>query len=145
MVSFLSLRPDTDFSTLADTANAVALICSVPQGPVVGPLLFIAYKEDVEDFIQTFSVKDYIYADDTQLLAHMRLTEVLRYRRNLEICAGRIQDWCTLKRVQLNPDNTEIIWFGSKANLAKLKADELCLHLGSVDIKPFTMGRDLGV
>ena len=59
------------FITPADTSNAVALICSVPQGSVVGPLLFITYTENVEDLIQTFFVKDHIYAGDTQLLAHM--------------------------------------------------------------------------
>ena len=42
------------FSTLVDTSNAVALTYSVPQGSVVGSLLFIAYTEDVEDLIQTF-------------------------------------------------------------------------------------------
>ena len=78
------------FSTPADTSNAVAFICSVPQGSVVGLLLFITYTEDVEDLIETFSVKDHIYADDTQLLAHMRLTEVLRFQRNLERCLGQI-------------------------------------------------------
>ena len=76
--SYLSGRTQI-FSTLADTSNAVALIFSVPQGSVpqgsvVRPLLFIAYTEDVEDLIQTFSVKDHIYADDTHLLAYMRLT-----------------------------------------------------------------------
>ena len=75
----------------------------------------------------------------------MRLTEVLRYRRNLKKCVGQIQDWCTSKRLQLNADKTEIIWFGSKANLAKLKADKLCLHLGSVDIRPSNVVQDLGV
>ena len=90
-------------------------------------------------------LKDHIYADDTQPLAHMRPTEVLQYQRIIERCMDQIQDWCTLKRIQLNPDKTEIIWFGSKANLAKVKADELCLHLGSVDIKASTVVRDLGV
>ena len=142
--SYLSGRTQI-FSMQAYTSNAVALICSVPQGSVVGPLLFIAYTDDVEDLIQTFSVNDHIYGDDTKLLAHMRLTEVQRYRRNLERCVGQIQDWCTSKRLQLNLDKTEIIWFRSKANLAKLKADGLCLHLGSVDIRPFTVVRDLGV
>ena len=67
-------------------------MCSVPQGSVVGPLLFIAYTEDVEVLIQTFSFKDHIYTDATQLLAHMRLTEMQRYRRNFERCVGQIQD-----------------------------------------------------
>ena len=51
--SYLSSRTQI-FSTLPDTSNAVALICSIPQGSVVGSLLFIAYTEDVEDLIQTF-------------------------------------------------------------------------------------------
>ena len=66
-------------------------------------------------------------------------------RRNFERCVGQIQGWCISKRLQLNPDITEIIWFGSKTNLAKLKADEICLHLGSVDVRPFTVVRDLNV
>ena len=57
--SYLSGRTQI-FSTLADTSNAVALIYSVQQGSVVGPLLFIAYTEDVEDLIQNCSVKDHI-------------------------------------------------------------------------------------
>ena len=44
---------------------AVALICSVPQGSVIGPLLFIAYTEDAENLIETFCVKDDIYTDKT--------------------------------------------------------------------------------
>ena len=53
------------FGTPADTFNAAALICCVMQGSVVVPLLLITYTEDVEDLIETFSVKDYIYADAT--------------------------------------------------------------------------------
>ena len=132
------------FSTSVDTCNAMALICSVPQGSVVSPLLFIKCTEDVEDLIETFSVKDHIYADDTRLLTHMQLTEVLQCQRNLEQWASQIQVWCDFRRSN-NPDKTEIIWFRSKENLAKLKAEELCLHLIPVEIKPFTMVRDLGV
>ena len=89
--SYLSYRTEI-ISPLADTSNAVAFMCSVPQDSVVGPLLFIAYTEDVEDLISTYAVKDQIYADDTQLLVRMRLTEVQRYRRNLERCVAQIQD-----------------------------------------------------
>ena len=45
----------------------------------------------------------------------------------------------------INSDKTERIWFGSKANLANLKADELCLHVRYIDIRPSTVVRDLGV
>ena len=106
--SYLSDRTQI-FSTQVDISNAVALIFSVPQGSVVGSLLFIAYIEDVEVLIETFSVKDHIYADNSQLLAQIRLTEVLRCRKNLEGWVGQIPDWCSSKRRQPNPYKYEII------------------------------------
>ena len=56
----------------------------------------------------------------------------------IERCLGHIQDWSTSKRLQLNSDKPEIISFESKTNLDKLIADDLCLHVGSVEIKPST-------
>ena len=50
--------------TPTDISNAAALIHGVPQGQVT-------YTEDVEDLIETFSVKNHIYADRTQLLVRM--------------------------------------------------------------------------
>ena len=99
--SYLSGRTQI-VSTPAVTSNATAHIWSVTQGSVVWPLLFIAYTEDVEDLIETVSINNHMYAEDTKLFAHMRLTEVLRCRRNVERCVGHIQDWCTSKRLKHN-------------------------------------------
>ena len=50
-----------------------------------------------------------------------------------------------IETAKTKSNTTEIIWFGSKANLIKLKADELCLNIGSVDINPSTVVRHLGI
>ena len=109
------------FCTGSDYSEATFIACSVPQGSVAGPLLFIAYTEDLEDTISSFTFSHHMSADETQLLAHMSLKDVQYVRSVLERCILAIQDWCSSRRLQLNPDKTEAIWFGSKNNLMKLQ------------------------
>ena len=87
-------------------------MCSVPQGSVGGPLLFIAYTGDIEEPIGVYSLEHDLYADDTQLLSHMCMAKIQHRRSATENCVLAIQDWCASRRLQLNPDKTEIIWFG---------------------------------
>ena len=42
-------------------------------------------------------------------------------------------------------DATLLIWFGTAANLKKMKSTDLALHVGSDVIKPVNMVRDLSV
>ena len=52
--------------------------------------------------------------------------------------------WCASRRLQLNADKTEAIWFGSRAGLRKL-ANHLCsVCVGPESIQPATVVRDLG-
>ena len=120
------------------------IACSVPQGSVAGPLLFIAYTEHLEDTISSCTFNHHMYADDTQLLAHMSLKDVQYVRSVLKICILAIQDWCSSRCLQLNPYKTEVIWFGSKNNLMKLQKEEIALKIGSVVINPSNFARDLG-
>ena len=108
--SYHSVRLNT-LKTPVDSSGSVPLTSSVPQGSVLGPQEFIEYTED----------NHHLYADDSQLLNHMRLEAVMEHRRRLETCVGNLKDWCSSRRLQLNPDKTELIWLGSIVNLSKLK------------------------
>jgi hypothetical protein len=48
-------------------------------------------------------------------------------------------------RLQLNPHKTELIWFGTPANLRRLDPLDMQLQLGRVTIQPSDVVRDLGV
>ena len=86
-----------------------------------------------------------MYADDTQLTAHLTITDIPSTVTSLQNCIGDIQDWCNSRRLQLNPTKTELIWFGSRTNLKKIADLDLNLYIGPAIIKPVTVVRDLGV
>jgi len=64
--SYLSSRPfrvrcGTDLSSWYTSS------CGVPQGSVIGPLLFVMYTTPLSTLISSCSLNHHLYADDTQL------------------------------------------------------------------------------
>ena len=86
-----------------------------------------------------------MYADDTQLMAHLTTNDIPSVATRLQNCIEAIQVWCNSRRLQLNPTKTELIWFGSKTNLKKIADLDLNLYIGPDIIKPVNVVRDLGV
>jgi len=50
--------------------GTVCIICSVPQGSVLGPSLFIVYTTDLENVVIEYGVNLQAFADDSQLYLH---------------------------------------------------------------------------
>jgi len=56
-----------------------------------------------------------------------------------------VNNWCALKRLQLNTEKTEMIWFGSAANLRKISSVDKDILVGSSIMSPSSVVRDLEV
>lgn len=116
----------------------------VPQGSVLGPILFILYTADVLKIITKHGLEGHAYADDTQMYFHSSPDQVNNYIPKVMACIKEINEWMTSNRLRLNPDKTEFIWFASNYNL-KHASLPMQLKLVSDDIMIEDSIRDLGV
>ena len=83
--------------------------CGVPQGSILGPLLFLIYINDlpnVSDILNTI-----IFADDTNFLYSHQNPDQLINIVNQEL--KKSSDWFEANRLSLNPTKTKAIIFRS--------------------------------
>ena len=75
-------------------SNMERVLSGVPQGSVLGPLLFILFTADLGDNLENKIVS---YADDTTLFARIsNPSERISVARSLNRDLAKIQSWCKL-------------------------------------------------
>ena len=81
---------------------------SVPQGTVLGPLLFLAYINDLPSKV---NVKARLFADDCLLYRHIKTD---KDAESLQDDLNKLQDWETDWQMHFNPDKCELIRITNK-------------------------------
>ena len=88
-------------------SNYQQITCGVPQGSILGPLLFLIYINDMHKAAKYSTL--YHFADDTNLLYSNKNEKTLRKNINTDI--ELIFQWLCANRLSINVDKTEFIIF----------------------------------
>ena len=79
----------------------------VPQGSVLGPLLFLLYINNLQKCLKYG--KSYIFADDTALIVSHKSLKSLKKRLNIDL--KLLHHWLCSNKIGLNVSKTETILF----------------------------------
>ena len=119
-------------------SKSMPLNTGVPQGSIVGPLLFIIYTSDLP-LCLSLECKLFIYADDSTITcSSFNINEI---ENNLNTALGRIYDWCVRNKLTINANKTKYMLIGSKQ---KVHNTDLNVSIAGVSVVKVNYVKCLG-
>ena len=121
-------------------SNSQILTCGIPQGTILGPLLFILYINDLPNCLSNSVAR--MYADDTHLTFASNNIETINDVMNLDL--SNVNTWLTANKLTLNSSKTEFMLIGSRQRLVTYDTSPK-LFIGGDIIQQVSSVKSLGV
>ena len=119
------------------------LTSGVPQGSVLGPVLFTLYTSSLSELLDSFSVHHHFYADDTSLYVTFEPTEITQTVEHMERCVAATHTWMKQKMLKLNESKTEVLLISSKPVATMLP--QVSFRIGDANVSASEVVRYIGV
>lgn len=118
-----------------------SVLCGVPQGSILGPLLFLLFINDLP--LYTSKVSTDLYADDTTLYCvHNSQSPT---EQSLQIALNELHLWCKNNGMVLNSAKTKVMFATTSQKRQKLNNDNLKLFYNYETLLTIKSDKILGV
>ena len=116
----------------------------MPQGSVLGPILFALYVAPVGDIISAYSIQHHQYAGDTQLFFALKAATIDSDIHLLESCSQAVKKWFLEYDLILNADKLKVMLVGTGAQLRKIDETQ-SVKVADVALPTINQLKSLGV
>ena len=125
-------------SVNGSNSSYLNVTCGVPQGSVLGPLLFLIYINDLPQ--SSAKLVFYLFADDTNIYFEAENLKLLQQTVNKEL--KKVKIWLDVNKLSLNIDKTNFIIFKSPQHFS---SDIIKIKIGNLPVKKTGYVKFLGV
>ncbi len=123
-------------------SKAHNLSCGVPQGSVMGPILFLAYLTPLGNIMHQSGHSFMLYADDNQIYIVFRREALTETKISSEQCVADVKSWLVDNKLKFNDDKTEVLLIQSKY---RKPVSLESIQVGNAQIVPTERARNIGV
>ena len=118
---------------LGDKQSSVAIVRhGIPQGSILGPLLFIVFINDLPLYVTSSRID--LYADDTTLTSSINYSCMGRLEGTLHLSIAEIINWAALNKLPINDGKTKAMLITGKRLPSKIN-EEMTLTIKGTELE----------